>query len=237
MTGTPAAGEFRYQGSELFLFEKALNWKDYWRSQIEDHVSGDVLEVGAGIGANTRLLSKLHYRNWVCLEPDAELIERIELSPCGRRTLSVGSIEDLPEAGSFDTILYIDVLEHIQDDRSELRRAKQRLRPGGTLIVLSPALPFLFSPFDRAIGHFRRYTKRSLRETAPRGLKELRLVYMDAAGLLASAGNRLLLHREMPGEMQILTWDRVLVPVSRVIDGWLGWRVGKTVLGIWQQPQ
>ncbi len=235
--GTLAAGEFRYQGSELFLFEKALNWKDYWRSQISDYVSGDVLEVGAGIGANTRLLSTLRYRRWVCLEPDSELIKHIELSPCGRRTTSVGSIEDVPEAGGFDTILYIDVLEHIRDDRSELIRAKRRLRPGGKLIVLSPALPFLFSPFDRAIGHFRRYTKESLRETLPCGLKELRLVYLDAAGLLASAGNRLILNREMPGEKQILMWDRLLVPVSRVIDGWLGWRLGKTVLGIWQRPQ
>ena len=234
--GTLAAGEFRYQGSELTLFEKALNWKAYWRSQIGDFVSGDVLEVGAGIGANTRLLSKLLYRSWVCLEPDAELISHIELPSCGRFQKTLGSIEDLAEERHFDTILYIDVLEHIDDDRSELLRAKRRLRPGGRLIVLSPALPFLFSPFDRAIGHFRRYTRKSLREAAPSGLEELRLVYLDSAGLLASAGNRLLLNSEMPGEAQILTWDRVLVPVSRVVDGWLGWRVGKTVLGIWQLP-
>jgi len=235
--GTLAAGEFHYQGSELTLFEKAINWKAYWRSQIADYVSGDVLEAGAGIGANTRLLSQLSYRKWVCLEPDAELSSQIELPPCGRFTKITGLIDDLPEQQRFDTILYIDVLEHIEDDRSELTRAMGRLRPGGRLIVLSPALPFLFSPFDRAIGHFRRYTRKSLRSAAPGELKELRVVYLDSAGLLASAGNRLLLNSEMPGESQILTWDRLLVPVSRVIDGWLGWRVGKTVLGIWQLPR
>ena len=235
--GTIAAGEFRYQGSELALFEKALNWKAYWRSQIEDSVSGDVLEVGVGIGANTRLVSQLHYRKWVCLEPDAELIQQIELPPCGRFQKTTGSIEDLAAEQLFDTILYIDVLEHIGDDKLEMTHAMQHLRPGGNLIVLTPALPFLFSPFDRAIGHFRRYTRKSLRETAPEGLEERRMVYLDSAGLLASAGNRLLLNSEMPGEAQIMIWDRVLVPVSRVIDGWLGWRVGKTVLGIWQRTR
>jgi len=234
---TVAAGQFRYAGSELTRLEKALNWKAYWRSQIGDFVGGDVLEVGAGIGANTKLLSKLLYRRWVCLEPDQELIRYIELPPGGKLQKAEGSIEDLPEEERFDTILYIDVLEHIQDDRRELIRAKQHLRPGGNLIVLSPAWPFLFSPFDRAIGHYRRYTRESLRAAAPTGIEERRVVYLDSAGLLASAGNRLLLRSRMPAEKQILTWDRVLVPVSRVIDGWLGWRVGKTVLGIWQLPR
>jgi SAM-dependent methyltransferase len=236
MTEAPAAGEFRYQGEELALFEKAINWKDYWRSQISDFVGGDVLEVGAGIGTNTRLLSKLPYRNWICLEPDAQLIRQIELPSCGRCKIKLGSIEDLTREQRFDTILYIDVLEHIRDDRLELLRAKSRLRHGGNLIVLSPALPFLYSPFDRAIGHFRRYTRASLRATAPAGLEELRMVYLDAVGLLASAGNRLLLNSEMPNTKQILLWDRLLVPVSRTIDRWLGWRVGKTVIGIWRLP-
>ena len=230
-----AAAEFKYAGSELKLFEKARNWKAYSQTQICDYVRGDVLEVGAGIGANTMSLAELDFRRWTCLEPDAALAAQVRLPPGGRHEAAAGTIGDLPAAAKFDTILYLDVLEHIEDDRGEMSRAAARLNPGGCVIVLAPAHPFLFTAFDAAIGHFRRYTRASLREAAPATLSEEKLVYLDAAGMLASAANRLLLRSAMPTEQQILTWDRLLVPVSRRIDGLLAGRVGKSVLGIWRK--
>jgi 2-polyprenyl-3-methyl-5-hydroxy-6-metoxy-1,4-benzoquinol methylase len=218
MTRAVADSEFKYAGSELELFEKARNWKAYWRAQISGFVRGDVLEVGAGIGANTRTLAGLDYERWTCLEPDAALAARIELRAGGRHETAVGTVADLTAEAQFDAILYIDVLEHIEDDGGEMARAAARLKPGGALIVLAPAHPFLFTPFDRAIGHFRRYTRASLRKAAPETLRTEKLVYLDAAGMLASAANRLLLQRALPTERQILTWDRLLVPVSRLID-------------------
>jgi 2-polyprenyl-3-methyl-5-hydroxy-6-metoxy-1,4-benzoquinol methylase len=232
LTPRPAAdSEFKYAGSELELFEKARNWKAYWRAAIADFVRGDVLEVGAGIGANTLTLAGLKYDRWTCLEPDAALAARIVLPPGGRHYVVAGTIENLQPEAKFDAILYIDVLEHIEDDRAEIARATARLKSGGTLIVLAPAHPFLFTPFDAAIGHFRRYTRASLQAT----LRLETFVYLDAAGLLASAANRLLLRRSMPKAWQILAWDRFLVPVSRVIDPLLAGRVGKSVLAIWRK--
>ncbi len=223
----------RYVGSELALFKKAKNWKAYWRDQIAAYVRGEVLEVGAGIGANTELLAGRGFSSWTCLEPDAALAGDIEL-PDGRYRRAVGTIQDLPAHERFDSILYIDVLEHIEDDQAELILAADRLKPGGSLIVLSPAHPFLFTEFDRAIGHYRRYTRSSLRALKPPALWERKMIYLDSAGMLASAGNRLLLKSAMPTEQQILAWDRLLVPASRVIDGFFARRVGKTVLGVWQ---
>jgi hypothetical protein len=69
----------------------------------------------------------------------------------------------------------------------------------------------------------------------PRTLRLVKLDYLDAAGLLASAGNRVVLRRSMPKIWQILLWDRVGVPVSRVIDPLLGGRVGKSVLAVWRK--
>jgi SAM-dependent methyltransferase len=232
--GPVADSPFQYEGSELDLFEKARNWKAYWREQIRAFVHGDVLEVGAGIGANTLTLAGLDYRRWTCLEPDAALAARVTLPAGGRHESLIGTTDDLPAEARFDSILYIDVLEHIEDDRAEMARAAARLIPGGTIIVLSPAHPSLFTPFDAAIGHFRRYTRASLRASAPASLSEEKLVYLDSAGLLASAANRLLLHSAMPTESQILTWDRMLVPVSRRIDWLFAGRLGKSVLGIWR---
>jgi len=234
MSTIPTTPSFEYVGAELPLFAKAANWKAYWRKQIAPHVRGDVLEVGAGLGVNTALLNDLDYRTWVCLEPDASLIQSIVL-PGPRHSAVTGVITSLPPSATFDSILYIDVLEHIADDGPELVRAQERLNAGGKLIVLSPAHPFLFTPFDRAIGHYRRYTRRSLRQVTPAGLEERRMVYLDAAGMLASLGNRLLLSSAMPTETQILFWDRILVPASRILDPCLGWNAGKTVLGIWER--
>jgi SAM-dependent methyltransferase len=235
MTRAVADSEFKYAGSELELFEKARNWKAYWRAQIAGFVRGEVLEVGAGIGANTLTLADLTFQRWTCLEPDAALAARIELPSGGRHRSAVGTVHDLPAEAKFDAILYIDVLEHIEDDRGEMLRAAARLKPGGALIVLAPAHPFLFTPFDAAIGHFRRYTRASLHEAAPATLRLEKLVYLDAAGMLASAGNRMLLRSAMPTERQILTWDRLLVPISRLMDPIFAGRVGKSVLGIWRK--
>jgi SAM-dependent methyltransferase len=227
-----ATSPFEYVGCELSIFEKAHNWKTYWRDQIVPYVHGDVLEVGAGIGANTRLLADLSFRLWTAIEPDAALAGQIE-SPSDRHRKIVGTLEDV--GGRFDTILYIDVLEHIEDDRAELARAAAHLAPSGVLIVLSPAHPFLYTPFDAAIGHYRRYTRAALRAAAPAGLKEMRMVNLDAAGMLASAANRFILHSAMPTERQIRTYDGWLVPISRAVDPMFGWRAGKSLLAIWRR--
>jgi hypothetical protein len=222
-----------YVGSELALFERAVNWKRYWSAAVEPYVRGDALEVGAGIGANTRVLAGLPHRTWTSLEPDAALAARIpSIGPAHRRL--VGTLADLKE--SFDTILYIDVLEHIADDRAEMARAAERLHPSGHVIVLSPALPSLYSPFDKAMGHFRRYTRASLAATAAAtSLRLVKLIYLDSAGLLASAANRFLYSRPLPTETQIAAWDRLLVPVSRILDPLLAHAIGKSVLGVWRR--
>jgi SAM-dependent methyltransferase len=223
---------YQYAGSELEIFEKAHNWKAYLRLSMQPYLRGSVLEVGAGLGANTRQFASLEFDRWTCLEPDASLLEQIE--PGDRRELVLGDLSVLDSSRHFDAILYVDVLEHIEDDSAELRRAAAHLQPGGALIVLSPAHPFLFTPFDKAIGHHRRYTKESLQAAAPRELLQEKLVYLDSVGLLASLGNRLLLDQSMPTAAQIKTWDSVLVPCSRLLDPLLFGAVGKSVLGIWR---
>lgn len=230
-----------YPGSELELFAGARRWKAYLRSLLRAHLIGDVLEVGAGIGATTGALCDGSQRTWLCLEPDPVLARQIEdavvagrLPACCR--VVTGRVGDLPGGLRFDTMLYIDVLEHIEADGAELTAAVTRLRPGGTLAVLAPAHRWLFSPFDAAIGHHRRYTRASLVHVAPPALRPLGVFYLDSAGLVASLANRLALRQTLPTARQIAVWDRWLVPLSRRLDPLLGFRIGKSVLGIWQAP-
>jgi SAM-dependent methyltransferase len=221
-------------GSELEIFEKAVHWKRYFASHMARYIRGEVLEAGAGIGANLKTFAHLRFRYWTCLEPDREHAARLRASlPDDARYEAIaGTLGDL-QGRRFDTILYIDVLEHIEDDRAELRLAAAHLSPGGALIVLAPAHPWLFTPFDAAIRHFRRYTKHTLAIATPPELSREKLIYLDAVGLAASAANRLFLKSAMPTESQIQVWDRLMVPLSRFIDPLLGHQVGKSVLGIW----
>jgi SAM-dependent methyltransferase len=231
----------KYVGNELEVFAGAVNWKGYLRRRIARYYGRSVLEVGAGIGGTTRVLHDGSVERWVCLEPDPELASRLAESasrgelpaPC---ETAVGAIESMPPGETFDAILYIDVLEHIEDDRAELARAAERLRLGGRVVVLSPAHQFLFTPFDAAIGHFRRYSKSTLRAAGPPALRLERLDYLDSAGMLLSLGNRLVLKSASPSRAQVAVWDGVVVPVSRVLDPLLRHAVGKSVLGVWRKP-
>lgn len=227
---------FEYVGSELEVFALASNWKRYFASLLEPHLRGRVLEVGAGIGETTRTLWGPKCTRWVCLEPDAALASRLHevTVPDGRRPeVVVGDLRAIPPDASFDTIVYIDVLEHIREDSAELRAAMQRLAPGGRLVVLSPAFQRLFSPFDRAIGHERRYTRTSLRAVFPAELRYVASFYADALGAALSFTNALLLKQSMPTRRQILFWDRVIIPLSCMIDPLVGRSFGRSIIAVY----
>lgn len=234
------APAFSYPGSELELFQSASNWKNYVNVVVRPWLGSRVLEVGAGIGGTTEVLCNGESVEWTCLEPDPSQCRRIakrigggEL-PSTCRTVN-GCLEDLDESDRFDTILYMDVLEHIEDDRSELARAASHLNRGGHLAVLAPAHNWLFTPFDRAVGHYRRYSAASLLDLTPTGMECALRRYLDSAGIFLSLGNRLLLRKSMPTEGNIRFWDRFVVPVSHRIDPLLGYSLGKSVLVVWRR--
>jgi SAM-dependent methyltransferase len=225
----------KYIGNELALFEKAHHWKSYYRSFFSKYLKGSVLEVGAGIGGTTKSLCDGSQDEWICLEPDKELSQEIDqlisaggLPACCKNVH--GFIADIPASKKFDAILYIDVIEHIEDDYAEVARAGQYLKEGGVIIIIVPAHQFLYSPFDKAIGHFRRYSKKRLREVNPKGLTIETCRYLDSVGLMASFANKMLLKKQYPTAKQIAFWDNNMVPVSKFTDKLTGFSLGKSVL-------
>jgi len=231
----------RYVGAELELFSRAHNWKRYFGSFLRRHLVGRVLEVGAGLGSTAQILCDGSQEEWLCLEPDPQLAAEIqrkiaasEISSCCAAL--AGTIEALPPTARYNAIIYIDVIEHLEDEAAELERAAARLEPGGKLVVLAPAHHWLYSPFDEAIGHLRRYDRKRLAGAIPSTLERRRLIYLDSVGLAASAVNRLILREPMPTARQIAFWDRAMVPLSRVVDPLLFYGFGKSVLGIWERP-
>ena len=231
----------KYEGTELALFAHATNWKAYFCSRIQKYVGKDVLEVGAGIGGTTKILFKPHVRRWVCLEPDPDMAAGLE------EDIASGTLPDVCKAvndilpspslaqASFDTVLYIDVLEHIKQDKEELEHAAGYLKDGGHLIVLSPAHNWLFSPFDKSVGHYRRYSRKSITPLTPASVRIVRIEYLDCIGLGASLANRILLRQGMPNRNQIAFWDKILVTLSKRVDPFLGHRLGKSIVAIWEK--
>ena len=234
--------EVPYAGRELELFALATNWKRYVKAEIGKYLAGDVLEIGAGIGGTTLAIHDGSVRRWTCLEPDANLANRLRGAVKESRgfyapDVIAGSLRALADRPSFDCVLYLDVLEHIQDDRSQIEAAARLVRPGGHIVILSPAHQWLFSEFDKSIGHIRRYDKHSLRALAPSGWLQKKLTYLDSVGVLLSLANAVALRQTMPSRLQISVWDRLCVPVSRIIDRALLGNFGKSILAIWENPR
>jgi 2-polyprenyl-3-methyl-5-hydroxy-6-metoxy-1,4-benzoquinol methylase len=229
---------FTYQGNELELFKHAAHWKNYFSKQLMPYIKGDVLEAGAGIGATTLLLNDGKNPSWLMLEPDDEMSSLLEKKLNAKEfsancRIKKGTIENVQS--TFDTIIYIDVLEHIATDTEEMRKAAALLNDGGHIIVLSPAFQFLYSPFDKAIGHYRRYNRRMLRALTPTGLALISNRYYDSVGYFASIVNKLFLRQQYPTKKQVLFWDRWMVPVSKITDRLFFHAFGKSIIGIWQK--
>lgn len=228
-----------YIGNELELFKHASNWKNYYAKFIEGYLKNDVLEVGAGIGETTRSLCDGTQKSWLCLEPDAQLIKEMEIKKENGYLPSfieiiTDTLDGIDVNRKFDAIIYIDVIEHIKNDAEELKKAANFLKPEGHLIVLVPAHNYLFSKFDKSIGHFRRYNKTMLTSAVPKELQKVDLRYLDSVGLLASLANKWFLKQEYPQLKQIKFWDNYMIPVSKIMDAICFYSMGKTVVGVWK---
>jgi ubiquinone/menaquinone biosynthesis C-methylase UbiE len=231
--------EGSYIGSELELFQFATNWKKYFARLIVPFLNGNILEVGAGIGGTTKYLCNGNQSSWVCLEPDKEMaviiqdkISRGELPACCK--VRHGYTADLQGLGAYDTVVYIDVLEHINHEKDEIVAASRLLKPGGHIIALVPAYQCLYTSFDKAVGHYRRYSTGRLMSVFPAFFKKIWIKHLDSVGLCASLGNRLILKKGTPHISEIMLWDKCMVPVSRIMDYIFFYSIGRSILGVWQ---
>lgn len=229
-----------YIGQELSLFAEARTWKSYVRRLLASYITGRVIEVGGGCGATTQALAQLPHQSWYVLEPDPTLFDALTAKcSAGHLPKTVipikGTLEEFPPGAYADSILYIDVLEHIEDDRDELNRASLLLNPGGYLIVLAPAYATLYSPFDKAIGHYRRYTLGALKKIDTPTLEFHKGFYLDSIGAALSFANRVMLHQNMPTARQIKFWDKFIIPISIVADGLVNYSFGRSVVVVWKR--
>ena len=223
-----------YSGKELQFFKNATNWKRYFSKKLLPYIKGNVLEVGAGMGGTTAYLLNENVKDWTCIEPDHKLYNLLKTKNSGN--IIRGTVQDLPASACFDTIIYIDVLEHIENDSAEIEMASRHLNTNGILIVLSPAWNFLMSEFDREIGHYRRYNRQSLANAVKSNkIQPVKIFFLESAGILLLLINKFILRLKYPTEKNISFWDKYFIPVSRLTDKLLNYSTGKTIIGIWKK--
>lgn len=162
------------------------------RTLLETHgARGPLLEVGCGSGANLPMLAD--FGDVVGVEPDTP--DRDRAGNRGVGLVLPGTLPDgIPTDERFETVLALDVIEHIEDDAASVQALVNRLRPGGLLILTVPAYQWLWSEHDRVNGHFRRYNRGGLAALlAPGPLRIERLSYFNtlllpAVALVRTAG-------------------------------------------------
>jgi SAM-dependent methyltransferase len=220
--------------------ESAPNYHRWITQLCRSHVGNHVLEIGAGYGAVTRFLSQ-GVEDYVATDTSADCLAALESRFRGSPNVTVRRLdlpEDQPE-GVFDSIILINVLEHLSDDSGVLRSLGSHLGANGRLIIYVPALNSLYGDWDDKIGHFRRYSKGQLeRVMHAAGLQVVDSRYVNLIGIPAwFAFSRLGIRRKQGAReagigRELQVWDRVAIPMTRWMETRLRPPVGLNVLGV-----
>lgn len=223
--------------SDLEIMAEANNYRGWMYRQVAPYIGQRILEVGAGIGNFTSLLLDRELvvatdKYPPCVEYlQTRLGDRLKAAPL---ELDLGHTQGHQlDAYAFDTVICLNVLEHVEDDRCALSFMESVLAPGGNLILLVPAFQFLYGTVDRSLEHYRRYTKGSL---LPRmrqaGFQVERAYFMNMIGMAGWFLNNRILKRTEEDAAQINFFDRYIAPWAERVERVLPRPVGLSLIAI-----
>lgn len=193
-------------------------------SPFKPYLTGNIVEIGIGHGSYFEILAP--FGKYWGVDIDERAVQAVRNRYPGGQfaradildTHFLGKI--LP--GGADSIVSINVLEHIRDDGTAVANLVGALKPGGTLMINVPALPALYNDLDRLAGHYRRYRADDFkRMLSGLPVQILRLCYFNPIGGLGWWINRFRHHDSLNSEgvnRQIVVFDKYVVPFSRIMD-------------------
>jgi SAM-dependent methyltransferase len=234
--------EWHYPGHELEFMEFAVNYRRWILDRLRPYLGHRIVEVGGGTGAFSQLLLGTHPEALTVLEPSTNmfpvLAQRLAaIDPGGSARAQQCTLDQalmrFPEISNADSILYINVLEHIEDDEQELRTVYSALAPAGRVLIFSPAMRWLMGKVDRQMGHFRRYHRDELtRKCLSAGFQIRVATYVDLLGVLPWWVRYCLLKSNRMEDKSVRLYDRCVVPLARVLESAITPPCGKNVLVI-----
>jgi SAM-dependent methyltransferase len=212
--------------------EAAPNYLRWIADLCRPHLGKSVLEVGAGNGSITQLFAD--GRRVLATDVSegcvAALEERFRHTPTVEVAKADVRTVELDER--FDSVLMINVLEHIEDDVGTLASVQRFLRPGGSIVIYVPALNGLYGRWDLKVGHRRRYSRWRLGEVfREAGLESIELRYVNILAIPAwAAFSRTSVDRTARGSLTV--WDRTAVPLGRLLESRIRMPIGLNLLGV-----
>ncbi len=228
-----------YVGKDLEAMSFAVNYHKWILEEFRPFLGKKFVEVGAGTGSFSEMLLGEKPENLALIEP-SEMFEFLEqnISQIETETTvnyynaifseTAGKLKEKP-----DTIIYVNVLEHIEDDRGELLKVYETLETGGHCLIFVPALMSLYGAFDEKVGHFRRYTKSELEDKArTAGFKIETSKYFDFVGIFPWYIKYKLLRSDSLESGAVTAYDKFAVPVTKQFERFLKFPVGKNILTV-----
>jgi SAM-dependent methyltransferase len=228
-----------YVGKDLEAMSFAVNYHRWILEEFRPYLGKNLVEVGAGTGSFSEMLLEENPESLALVEP-SEMFGFLERNI---NQLETRAQVDFHQAiftetadrlrPTPDTILYVNVLEHIDDDRGELARVYETLAPGGHCLVFVPALSALYGAFDEKIGHFRRYGKKELEaKAAAAGFEVVKSKYFDLVGILPWYVKYKLLKSDSLESGAVTAYDKFAIPFVRRVERLLTVPVGKNILAV-----
>jgi ubiquinone/menaquinone biosynthesis C-methylase UbiE len=228
----------RYAADDLETMQEARRYMDHVFGLVRQFIGSRVLEIGPGIGTITRRLVDIA-DVVVGIEPNPNCASLIQeaIGDHPRFTLRVCHFEecDTAELASqrFDSVLCVNVLEHIADDVGALEAFKRILVPGGRVIVFVPALQVAYGPLDAELGHYRRYSKRTLRGAfTDAGLDLIRLRYTNPIGLAGWMYNAHISKSTKHSVAQVKLFETLVAPWALPIERLIPPPIGLSLVAV-----
>jgi SAM-dependent methyltransferase len=230
-----------YIGKDLEAMSFAVNYHRWILDEFRPYLGDHIVEVGAGTGNFSRLLLAESPRALSLVEP-SEMFAHLERNISRIETKTEVSLyhsifrnaaDTIAANTRPDTIIYINVLEHIEDDLGELQAIRHTLAEGGRCLIFVPALRALYGDFDRKVGHFRRYAKRELEEKCrTAGFDIVRSGYFDLAGIIPWFIKYRILRSDDLSPSAVTLYDKLAVPIVKRVESLIKAPLGKNVLTV-----
>jgi SAM-dependent methyltransferase len=235
-----SVSEISYEGNDLESMSFALNYHRWILELFAPYLGSRLVEVGAGTGSFSELILERKPESLTLVEPSRAM--HAILDGRAREWATRADVET--RNGVFavvadevcvrrrpDSIIYVNVLEHVHDDEAELRAVNRTLGRGGRVFIFVPAFKWLYGGFDRRVAHLRRYTRPELEmKCVAAGFKVLKSVYFDFPGIAPWWVKYCLLKSDEMEPGLVKLYDRCVVPFVKVAERIVPPPLGKNIL-------
>lgn len=234
-----AAGNIDRHGHEtLNVIAQADKFNEWMYETVRPFISGTVLEIGSGIGNMSEFLFRPAQKLYLS-DFNETYIALLRKRFSGYKKLGEVFSMDLNDQdfdkkfaslfSSFDTIIALNVVEHIENDGLAISNCKKLLKKGGNLIILVPAYQALYNRFDKELGHYRRYTRKKLKSMIDAHLKIAHSQYFNFPGIFGWFLSGMIMRNKNIPSSQMGLFNK-LVPVFKIVEKIVSGRAGLSVI-------